>query len=124
MLIDQRDAATDVRWQVFVLQKHKLALLHFHTSLAFGRDMRAGLFRLPILVQILMSPIEIRPVNNGAVGTQSLQLGRRFSPGFIVVEERVNRRMPFKKRNRFRQVDDRVQHCDIGLQSLFHREVG
>lgn len=36
----------------------------------------------------------------------------------------MNRRMPVEKRNRFRQVDNRVQHCDIGLQLLFHREVG
>lgn len=99
----------------FWLTKTQTCLTTFHTLLAFGRDMRPGLFRLPILVQVLMFPIEIRPVNNGAVGTQSLQLDRRFSPSFIVIEERVNRRMPFKKRNRFRQVDDRVQHCNISL---------
>ena len=36
----------------------------------------------------------------------------------------MNRRMPVEKRNRFRQVDNRVQNCGIGLQLLFHREIG
>ena len=67
VLIDQRDAATEQRRHVFVLQKHKLAFLHFHTPLAFGNNMRTGQFRLPIFVQILMLPIKVRPVDDGAV---------------------------------------------------------
>lgn len=58
-------------------------------------------------------------------GQRRIRSAVALRPGFVVVEEGVNHRMPGDKGNGFRQVDDRVQNRGIDAQSfgMFQREI-
>lgn len=73
-----------------------------------------------------MLPVEMRTVDDGAVRASPFQLGRHFAPRFVVIEKRMNHRVPFEKRNRFRKMDDRVQHRNVDMLPFvrLYRKVG
>lgn len=58
-------------------------------------------------------------------GQRRIRSAVALRPGFVVVEEGVNHRMPGDKGNGFRQVDDRVQNRGVNAQSsgMFQREI-
>ena len=64
-------------------------------------------------------------VDDLAAGTKTDQICGCLAPGFVVVEEGVNHRMPGEKRDGFGQVDDRVQNRGVDAQSfgMFQREI-
>ena len=72
-----------------------------------------------------LRPCKTALVDYLAAGTKTDQIGGRFTPGFVVVKEGVNHRMPGEKRDGFGQVDDRVQNRGVDAQSfgMFQREI-
>ena len=69
--------------------------------------------------------VETGLVDYLAAGAKTDQIGGRFTPGFVVVKEGVNHRMPGEKRDGFGQVDDRVQNRGVDAQSfgMFQRKI-
>ena len=78
-----------------------------------------------IVVYVLVPAVKMPLVDYLAAGAKTDQIGGRFTPGFVVVEEGVNHRMPGDKGNGFGQVDDRVQNRGVNAQSsgMFQREI-
>lgn len=66
-----------------------------------------------IVVYVLVPAVKMALVDDLAAGAKTDQIGSRFTPAFVVVEESMDYRMPVKKRNGFEKVDDRVQHDRI-----------
>ena len=71
-----------------------------------------------IVVYVLVPAVKMPLVDYLAAGAKTDQIGGRFTPGFVVVKEGVNHRMPGEKRDGFGQVDDRVQNRGVDAQSF------
>ena len=78
-----------------------------------------------IVVYVLVPAVKTALVDYLAAGAKTDQIGGRFTPGFVVVKEGVNHRMPGEKRDGFGQVDDRVQNRGVDAQSfgMFQRKI-
>ena len=78
-----------------------------------------------IVVYVLVPAVKMPLVDYLAAGAKTDQIGGRFTPGFVVVKEGVNHRMPGEKRDGFGQVDDRVQNRGVDAQSfgMFQRKI-
>ena len=71
-----------------------------------------------IVVYVLVPAVKWLLVDDLAAGQRRIRSAVAFAPGFVVVEEDVDHRMPAKKRYGFGQVDDRVQNRGVDAQSF------
>ena len=74
------------------------------------RGLRPGFYTGDqIIVYVLVPAVKMALVDDLAAGAKTDQVGDRFAPGFVVVEEGMEHRMLREIRNGFGKVEDRVQ---------------